>query len=300
MAEALTYTTDLEQFTTSSIPIEQINSKYLHELFDDDLYIGLGINKPEHAITLVGIEGTYIIAKDSNTSTIFHFPIKELNRKGTIQVNDLFFKNFDNLNVLYKKNDIDKYPHFKRLLKGYNDDKQFRLYEIYGDAPELRDRSQYKDILPTMKINLLEILFKLRVLIPSFVVEQKTVDEYVDEIMNIDSFEPVVLTEETIEECKQKIKLLDLKPMEKSIARRIRLEYPRIDKLVQLFMMAKAIESKKPSENENKLFFLEDPKLVIINESDYFDVENRVLLKLFQYNLSENKIFMEWIDSMWH
>jgi hypothetical protein len=299
MAESLTYSIDLEQFTSSTIPVEQINLKYLHELFDDNLYIGLNFNKPEHSITLVGIEDTYIIAKDSNTSTIFNFPIKQLNRKGTIQVNDVFFKNCDNLNVLYKKDDIDKYPHFKRLLKGYNDDKLFYLYEIDGDAPELRDRSHHTDILPTMNINLVEILFKLRVLIPSFVVEQNTVDEYIDEIMNMDSFEPVVLTEETIEKCKQKMKLLDLKAIEKSIARRIRLEYPEIYDIADLIMMTKAIKSNESSENENKLFFLEDPNAVIINDSDYLNVEDRVLFKLFQYDLLENKLFMEWIDNYW-
>ena len=41
-------------------------------------------------------------------------------------------------------------------------------------------------------------------------------------------------------------------------------------------------------------------KPVIINESDYFNVEDRVLLKLFQYDLLENKLFMEWIDNEWH
>jgi hypothetical protein len=95
------------------------------------------------------------------------------------------------------------------------------------------------------------------------------------------------------------MKLLDLKAIEKSIARRIRLEYPEIYDIADLIMMTKAIKSNESSENENKLFFLEDPNAVIINDSDYLNVEDRVLFKLFQYDLLENKLFMEWIDNYW-
>lgn len=107
----------ISTFLFNPVPTIHVK-KFLKQYFDDNYYCVLTTRTPPHGLTIIGMNSTGLLGKDSASHDQFTIPWEQFHQNGVFTIHTKEYRNLRSLVFVYEKTSIKKYnKEFRFLLK---------------------------------------------------------------------------------------------------------------------------------------------------------------------------------------